>query len=354
MSLQLPRYAVVLAAGKGTRFRSEKPKVLHEVCGRPMISYLLDRLPEVGIGRTWVVVGDGSEQVRKALSSYSVEFAQQDRQLGTGHAVMSARSGFLGLTGSLIVLYGDTPLIPTETLEELFRVREQTGAAEVLLTVELENPTGYGRIVRDSGGRITDIVEEKEATSEQKAIREINAGFACIDVEVLAESLDSLRNDNKAGEYYLTDLVKILNAQGKRVETLCYPVSDDVFGINDRTELAAAENRLRKRINTRLMRSGVTLLDPEKTFIDDTVAIGPDTVVHPGAIILGQTQIGPSCVIGAYTQIQDSVLGEGVTIDHGSVVRGSVLEHGRVIDPHTFLKNEHPVSAGSPTEKTDR
>jgi len=352
MSPKLPRYAVVLAAGKGTRFKSEKPKVLHEVCGRPMISYLLDKLPSLGIERTWVVLGEGSDQVEKALAPYPVEFAHQDRQLGTGHAVMSARAGFGNLTGSLIVLYGDTPLIPTETLEELFRVREQTGAAEVLLTVELENPAGYGRILRGADGKIVDIREEKEATPAQKAVREINAGFACFDVQVLTDSLDSLSNNNRAGEYYLTDLVKILSGQGKQVETVCYPVNDDVFGINDRTELAAAENRLRKRINVHLMRSGVTLLDPEKTFIDDTVTIGPDTVVHPGAIILGQTQIGPNCVIGAYTQIQDSVLEEGVTVDHGSVVRESTLVQGRVVDPHAFLKNERPTPAGSPSKKT--
>ena len=354
MDLKRPRYAVVLAAGKGTRFRSEKPKVLHEICGRPMIAYLLDRLPELGIEKAWVVVGEGSEEVRRALSSYPVDFVLQDRQMGTGHAVMSARPHFSSLSGSLIVLYGDTPLIPTGTLDELFQARETTGADEVLLTVELEDPTGYGRILRDSEGRISDIIEEKEATADQKTIREINAGFACFSLPVLVECLEFLRNDNKSGEYYLTDMVKILTGRGRRVETLQYPGTDDVFGINDRIELSAAENRMRMRINTGLMRAGVTLLDPEHTFIDATVTVGPDTVVHPGAIIGGRTRIGSSCVIGAYTQIRDSILADCVTVDHGAVVRGSTLMQGRIIGPNSSLKDEQPSVAASPGDDIAR
>lgn len=344
------RHAVILAAGKGTRFKSEKPKVLHEICGKPMITYLLDRLGELGVDRTWIVVGEGAEQVRSALADYPVEFQLQSPQLGTGHAVMTLLPVLREITGSVLVLYGDTPLISVPILEQLFTKLETTGADEVLLTAELDAPEGYGRILRDKEGRVIDIVEEKEASPDQKAIAEINAGFACFRTESLTRCLPLLSNDNRAGEYYLTDLVKIIASRGGRVEGLRSTGGDEIFGVNNRAELAAAETQMRRRINHRWMLEGVTLLDPERTSIDAEVKIGVDTTVLVGAVIRGRTRIGRGCVIGTYTYLEDAVLEDDTRVEHCAIVRGVHLGKGRTAPPFSRLEVSQPSigNAGEP------
>lgn len=340
------RYALILAAGKGTRFKSEKPKVLHEICGKPMICYLLDRLPELQVEKAIIVVGQGAEEVQNALQGYPVEFVRQEQQLGTGHAVMSAVPALNGLDGNLIVLYGDTPLIQTSALEELFVKQETTGADEVLLTVQLDNPTGYGRILRDSAGQIFDIIEEKETTEEQRRILEVNAGFVCFGIKALVGTISQLSNENVAGEYYLTDMVKVLRRNGRSVETVQVEAADEeIFGINDRRQLAAAAVKLRSRINTRWMEEGVTLIDPNSTVIDSTVEIGPDTMIHPGAIIEGKTKIGNDCRIGAYVHLANARLADGVTVDSFSVIRDSRVQSGAVVGPFAHLRGETEVGS---------
>ncbi|MFZ0429837.1 MAG: NTP transferase domain-containing protein [Acidobacteriota bacterium] len=344
------RYAVILAAGKGTRFKSEKPKVLHEICGKPMVTYLLDRLGDLGIGRSWIIVGEGADQVRSALSDYPVTFRVQEPQLGTGHAVMTVLPELERITGSVLVLYGDTPLIPTPILERLFSEREESDADEVLLTAELDEPTGYGRILRGTGEEVLDIIEEKEATPSQKAIREINAGFACFKAESLVRSLPLLTNDNRAGEYYLTDLVRTISSQGGQVRGVRYSARDDIFGINNRVELASAEARLRHRINRDWMERGVTLLDPARTVIDADVQIGPDTTILVGAVLRGSTRIGANCLIGTYTYLEDAVLEDNVHVEHCSMVRGQRVGSGRTVPPFSLLDSAGPVNEDAPGE----
>lgn len=333
-----PRHALILAAGKGTRFKSEKPKVLHEVCGKPMITYLLDRLPLLGVDRTFVVVGQGADQVRSALQGYDVEYVTQDKQLGTGHAVKVAIPQIAHLTGSLIVLYGDTPLIGTDALTALFEARESGDADEALLTVELEVPTGYGRIIRDTEGRIVDIIEEKEATPEQKRLKEINPGFVCFKITSLVETIEDLRNENNTGEYYLTDMVKVLRRRNRRVETKLVEAADEILGINSRRELVTAERKLRGDIARRWIEEGVTILDPASVILDATVEFEPDCTVYPGVIIEGRSKIGRGSTIYAHSHLRNAVLGQEVVIDHCSVVRESEVKSHSQIGPFAHLR----------------
>lgn len=338
------RHAVILAAGKGTRFKSNKPKVLHEICGKPMITYLLDRLRALGIERTWIVVGEGADQVQSALSAFPVEFRLQSPQLGTGHAVMTLLSSLREVSGSVLVLYGDTPLISVPILERLFSEREQSQADEVLLTSKLEDPTGYGRIVRDNDGRVVDIVEERDATADQRSIREVNAGFACFEADSLVGYLPLLTNDNRAGEYYLTDLVRIITAQGGRVEGILSSGRDEIFGINNRVELSEAERQLRRRINRHWMTEGVTLLDPARTVIDADVELGADTTILVGAVLRGMTRIGRGCQIGTYAYLENAVLGENVRVEHCAMIRNTRIGDGETIPPFSRIDRAAPSS----------
>jgi bifunctional UDP-N-acetylglucosamine pyrophosphorylase/glucosamine-1-phosphate N-acetyltransferase len=339
MNLRLNRYALVLAAGKGTRFKSSSPKVLHELGGRPMISYLFDRLYELGVKKAFVVVGKGEDQIREALEDYDdVEFVRQEELLGTGHAVMAAVPHLKGLTGTIVVLYGDTTLVSTEALELLFQGRETTEADEALLTTTLEEPTGYGRILRDEDGRIVDIIEEKEATPEQRAIKEVNPGFVCFNIPSLVEAIPDLKNDNKAGEYYLTDMIKILRRRRGRIESIQVDVADGLLGINDRMQLAVAERALRGRITEKWMSRGVTFLDPENVIIESKVDIEADCVIFPGVIIQGNSRIGANCTIRANVHLHDAIVGRKTVIDHGTVIRKCTVGDESDIGPYAHLK----------------
>ncbi len=334
------RSAVVLAAGKGTRFRSKIPKVLHPLCGRPMIVYLLDVLKQLSIDEPIIVVGEGAELVRSALAGYGVHFVLQREQLGTGHAVQCAVPLLETRAGNVLVLSGDTPFAPREALEQLFSECDQ-GAAEALLTVELEDPSGNGRILRNTEGDVVDIIEEKDADGYQKQIREVNAGFACFRVQDLLEYLPSLRNDNAAGEFYLTDMVRILHQAGKRVRAVRLEKSDDVVTINDRVQLAAAERRVRRRIATHWMLRGVTMTSPESCLIEPSVSIGADSVLEDGVILRGKTSIGEGSCIGAYTTVRDSQIGDKVSIGSHCVVSSSTIGSG------TTIESAVTVEAGS-------
>lgn len=340
------RWALVLAAGKGTRFKSERAKVLHPLGGKPMAAHLLDRLPDAGVGGAWIVVGYQAEEVKRQLAGAHRHFVLQEPQLGTGHAVMAAAEALAKLSGSLLVAYGDTPLIRTETLKRLFERREREGAAAALLTCEVEDPRGYGRIVRDASGRFLDIVEERDATPEQKQIHEMNPGLYCFQVEDLLGALGELTDDNRQGEYYLTDIPRILRRQGERVLAVRSDDPGELRGINDRRQLAEAEVALRQIINRRWMEQGVSMLDPGSVLIDSEVRLGPDTTLYPGVILEGATTVGRGCTLRAYCHLVNAHLDEEVTVDHGSVIRDSRVEGGTTVGPFAHLRGEAHVGPG--------
>lgn len=309
-----PCSVIILAAGLGTRMKSEQVKVLHPLLGRPMIFFAADLALGLGAEKTVLVVGHQAEEVQKALTGKPVEFALQKMQLGTGHAVQQAMPHLQGSRGEILVLCGDVPLLRPETLRNLISSHRETGAAVTLLTTHVPDPAGYGRIVRSPSGNILKIVEEKDASEQEKAIREINTGIYCYDAEFLRTTIASLTNRNVQNEYYLTDLVEIAQDGHKRVSSLTCPDPDEVMGINSRDQLAAAGAILRNRINLRHMREGVTLIDPSRTYIGMDVAIGRDTTLHPDCYLEGKTRIGSGCVIGPNTRIIDCEIGNFVEI----------------------------------------
>ena len=322
------RHALILAAGKGTRLKSNRPKVLHRICGKPIIQHVLDRLAHLDIKTTLLVLGHQAERVRQTISDSGVKIVRQREQLGTGHAIMAARSKLEGLSGSLLVLYGDMPLIRTQDLENLFQVREADEVDQVLLTAFFKNPFGYGRILRNKCSEAIDIIEERDANAEQKLLREVNTGFNCFKIESLLTHLGDLSRDNKAGEYYLTDLLGILRAKGKRVTTIESSSPEHVLGINTREEMATVEEKMRNEITRRWMLEGVTMVDPSAVYIDSTVEIGRDTTLYPGVILEGRTMIGPGCTIHGFSHLKDAVIGKGAVVDHCSVVRDSEIGPG--------------------------
>jgi len=333
------RYAVVLAAGKGARFKSAESKVLHRICGRPMIAYLLDRLPELNIEKTFIVVDSASGDIREALERYDPEFIVQEKQLGTGHAIICTLDTIRKLEGSLLVLYGDTPFVKTGHLEALLEACEEGGCDEALLTTELDDPTGYGRIIKDPSGSPADIIEEREASSRQREIREINAGFACFRIPALVSHIENLSNDNRSGEYYLTDMVKILRAAGRTVQTVPVPAGDEIFGINDRLQLAAAEKQLQRRIMAELMTSGVTVRNPETVVIHSTVSIGNDTCIQPGTVLEGECRIGAGCTVGPNAHLVNAVVGDGTAIANGCTITDCVIGRNCRIGPSAHLRD---------------
>ncbi len=346
MTAKTPRSALVLAAGKGTRFRSERAKVLHTLCGNPMVCHVLDSLKGARVERTLLVVGHQSEQVREALGGRGLEFVQQTEQLGTGHAVLTAAPRLGGLEGSLLVLYADTPLIKAATLRRLCQARERNDVDLVLLTSRVEDPSGYGRVVRDDNGEVMAIVEEKDASPSQKRIREMNPGFYCFKVGSLLADLPRLENRNRQGEYYLTDMVKIFRETGRRMATVS-AAGHETAGINDRLQLAAAERQMRRAINQEWMRKGVTMLDPESVWIDATVRLGADTLLYPGVILEGDCRIGRSCTIRAWSHLENVTLKHGAVIDHCSVLRDSTVGPGAKVGPFAHLRQDTRVGAGA-------
>jgi bifunctional UDP-N-acetylglucosamine pyrophosphorylase/glucosamine-1-phosphate N-acetyltransferase len=341
-----PRHVLVLAAGKSTRFKSEKPKVLHPLCGKPLLHHVLDKLEGLGIEKTILVIGHESEAVRAAAATYGAECVVQTPQLGTGHAVMSAAPLLQNLSGSLLVMYADTPLISGETLLELFESREREDADETLLTVETDQPRGYGRIVRDAQGPLR-IVEEKDASPEQKEIKEINAGFACFKASSLLACLPELSNENCVGEYYLTDVVALLRKKRGRVTTVTAHSVRETMGVNDRAELARVERLMRSEIALRWMLDGVTIIDPSSVYIDADVVIGPDTVIYPGSLIEGASRIGSRCAIGPYCHLKDATLDDDVVVDHCSVIRASAVGRGSKVGPFAHLRQDARVGANA-------
>ncbi|WP_258360700.1 bifunctional UDP-N-acetylglucosamine diphosphorylase/glucosamine-1-phosphate N-acetyltransferase GlmU [Moorella sulfitireducens (nom. illeg.)] len=327
--------AVILAAGQGKRMHSRLPKVLHRIAGRNLLQHVLAATREAGIEDNVIVIGHGAGEVKAALGEKQ-KYAYQEKQLGTGHALARAREA-AGEAGTILVLCGDTPLIRPATLTGLLQQHRDTGAAVTVLTARVADPTGYGRIIRDGQGQVKGIVEERDATPLEKAINEINTGIYCFAAAFLWPALARLKPDNDQGEYYLTDVVALAVDQGLRVEALVAGDAEEVMGVNDRVQLAAAGAVWRRRINTALMRDGVTIIDPETTYIDVTVTVGRDTVIYPGTFLEGNTIIGAGCCLGPGTTIRDSRVGDGSTITY-AVVLESTIGPGCQVGPFAYLR----------------
>lgn len=328
--------AVILAAGAGTRMKSEKPKVLHEVMGKPMVSHVIAQVRESGAENIIVVVGHGSEKVTAALDGENVQFAVQKEQLGTGHAVMQAAE-FLPEDGGVFVLCGDTPLVTADMLKGFAAYHEQAAGVLTVLTAGMDDPTGYGRIIRAEDGSLLKIVEQKDATEEEKAVREINSGMFCFDAAFLKESLPKLSNDNAQQEYYLTDLVGMAVDSGRGAAAWQTADADAIMGVNNRVQLSNASAVMRRRIAERHMMAGVTMIDPDNVYIEDSVQIGPDTEIWPGVVLRGQTVIGSGCVIGKDTEIIDSTIGDRVEIQR-SVIKETKVGSMTTVGPFAYLR----------------
>jgi bifunctional UDP-N-acetylglucosamine pyrophosphorylase/glucosamine-1-phosphate N-acetyltransferase len=329
-------YAVILAAGKGTRMKSDLHKVLHPIGGKAMLEHLLDTLLDVGIDETYLVIGHGAETVQSKIGE-RVKYCFQAEQLGTGHAVMQAEPVLKEKDGITLVINGDTPLITKETMTKLIARHQQSGAAATLLTTNLEDPSGYGRIKYDTHGNVLAIVEEKDASPEEKQIKEINVGFYAFDNRKLFSKLHRISNNNAQGEYYFTEIFDILRKDGEQVVTYLTEDAEETVSINDRIALAKAEEVLRRRINEMHMRNGVTLQDPERTYIEPGVEIGPDTVILAGCQIRGKTTIGKGCVIGPDTDLSDARIGDRVRIIR-SVIVESDIDNDVTIGPFAHLR----------------
>lgn len=329
-------FAVILAAGQGTRMKSKLYKVLHPVCGKPMVQHVVDHIQTLGVNRIVTVVGHGAKTVQEQLGDQS-EYVLQAEQLGTAHAVQQAEAILGNEEGTTLVVCGDTPLIRPETMQALFEHHQAKNAKATILTAIAENPTGYGRILRGPNGQVEQIVEQKDATAQQQLVTEINTGTYCFDNKALFETLKLVKNDNAQGEYYLPDVIELLQKQNEIVEAYVTDDFEETLGVNDRVALAQAELLMRARINERHMRNGVTLINPEATYISPQAVIGRDTVIQPGSMIEGDTVIGEDCLIGPNTQIIDSRIGDRTSI-HSSVVRESEIADDTAVGPFANIR----------------
>ena len=325
--------AIVMAAGKGTRMKSKKSKLVQKIYGKEVVKRAVENAEKAGIKDIVAVVGYMKEEVMAVLGD-SVKYAKQDEMLGTGHAVMQAKEYLRGKKGKVLVLNGDVPLIRPETLNKLIEKSIENKEYVTLLTAIYDNPTGYGRIVRDEGGNISAIVEEKDTTEEQKEIKEINAGIYCFDIEELLAALEKIQPNNAQGEYYLTDVIQIMNEKGLKTGAVIVEDNTEILGINDRIQLEMLTKVLQMRINTEHMKKGVTIEDVNNTYIYDDVEIGMDTVIHPnttiksGVVIGEDCEIGPNAYIregcklankvkiGSFVEIKKAIIGEGSKVPH--------------------------------------
>ncbi|MBO0995491.1 bifunctional UDP-N-acetylglucosamine diphosphorylase/glucosamine-1-phosphate N-acetyltransferase GlmU [Bacillus sp. SD088] len=335
------RFAVILAAGLGTRMKSKFYKVLHPVCGKPMVEHIVDNIAKLQVRKTVTVVGHGAELVQTQLKDRS-EFVIQEQQLGTAHAVMQAKELLKDKEGTTLVICGDTPLISTDTLESLFAAHDQQQAKATILTAYAEDPTGYGRVIRNHTGQVEKIVEHKDANEEERNVKEINTGMFCFDNHALFAALEEVSNDNSQGEYYLTDVIEILKAKNEVVSAFQTNDFNETMGINDRLALSRAEKIMRTRINEKHMANGVTIVDPANTYIDTDVEIGMDTIVHPGTVIKGQTVIGDDCQIGPNSELENAIVGSNTNIRQSVVHDSSIGSHVN-IGPYAHIRPQSTI-----------
>jgi bifunctional UDP-N-acetylglucosamine pyrophosphorylase/glucosamine-1-phosphate N-acetyltransferase len=340
MTAAHPFNALILAAGLGTRMKSSKAKVLHEVLFKPMLLHVLDTVHVLCPDNTYVIVGHQREKVAELVSGYKATCITQDKQLGTGHAVLCAEHKLRGTGGTVLILSGDVPLIRADTLRDMLAAHAENRPFLTLMTTTLADPTNYGRIVRDERGGLQEIIEEKDATAAQREIREINAGIYCAEVSSLFRALKKVGCDNKQGEIYLTDIVKIAISMGLPVDIFSGAGGEELLGINSRSELAAANKYLQHHKNRQLMADGVSLIDPDTIFIQQEVQIGRDTVIHPNVQISGNSIIGSSCTIGPDVVLHECRVGDNVVIEPFTNLTSYTVEDNKTVTAHTRLEED--------------
>jgi bifunctional UDP-N-acetylglucosamine pyrophosphorylase/glucosamine-1-phosphate N-acetyltransferase len=342
---------MILAAGLGTRMKSRRAKVLHELAGLPLVAHVLRAAFELKPEAIFTIVGHQASEVEQAMrdkaealrksgqeASADLQFVTQTEQKGTGHAVMAARDRLSEHKGSLVLVAGDVPLIKGETLRNLADIHYDEKNHVTMLTVLMDDPTGYGRVIRDSEGRFIRCVEQKDASAEELAVREVCVSIYCFDVPALLKALDSLTTDNAQGEYYLTDVPRIMQQQGLNVGVLCHPDPEEVLGVNTRIELADLERKLRERKLRELMLSGVTIVDPSSTYIHQDVSVGPDTVIYPQVIIEGSSRIGSGCTVQSWSRLRNVDIADDVTIRNSCVIEDSTIHKTATIGPFARLR----------------
>jgi bifunctional UDP-N-acetylglucosamine pyrophosphorylase / glucosamine-1-phosphate N-acetyltransferase len=345
--MSTPLHFVILAAGKGTRMKSELPKVLHPVGGEPMIVRILRTASHFQPVTSTVVVGHGADKVRAALAPFpGVGTVVQEPQLGTGHALMQAAPPLTGLGGTVVLLYGDVPMLSRESIANLLAHHQKTGAAATVLTAHLPHPTGLGRIVREHG-RFARIVEERDASPAEKGITEFNSGIYAFALDGLFDALNRIGTANDQGEYYLTDLFGIFRGDGREVETFTIDDADELRGVNRRAELALMNAQVRDQRNAAVMASGVTLVDPTSAWIGPDVEIGPDTTIHPNVYLEGKTRVGANVEIHAGVRVINSTIGDGTVVQNYCVVRDATIDRGVSMGPFSHIRPDSHVGAGA-------
>lgn len=328
--------SVILAAGMGTRMKSKMPKVLHKVCGKPLSKWVIDASKAAGADKVCAVVGHKAETVKEILGDVC-EFALQAEQKGTGHAVMQAIDVIKNSKGEVVILNGDTPLITAETINKAIEYHKNNGNQATVITAILDDATGYGRIIRDNDGSVLKIVEQKDASEEEKKINEVNSGMYVFDAQSLVYALDKITPNNAQGEYYLTDTLEILLSAGKKIGGYAISDNDEIRGINDRVQLNEAEKIMQKRINEYHMRNGVTMRNPESVYIEDGVEIGNDTEICQNVTIKSGTKIGSDCVIGSGSMLDRAVIHDGVDV-LSSVILESEVDEGTHVGPFAYIR----------------
>ncbi|MFZ5975612.1 MAG: bifunctional UDP-N-acetylglucosamine diphosphorylase/glucosamine-1-phosphate N-acetyltransferase GlmU [Bacillota bacterium] len=328
--------AIIMAAGEGKRMKSSLPKVLHKACGRPIIDWVMDAVLSCSSADPVVIVGSGGERVRAYLGERA-QYAVQERQLGTGHAAMMAAPYLHGRTGHVLIVAGDMPLLQRDTVLALCDMAKRNGYAAVMLTAVMDDPAGYGRVIRSDDGGVSAIIEHRDAGEEVLRVREVNASVYCFEIEAFLRTLKSLSNNNDQGEYYLTDCIGCLVREGRKVGALVAADPAECMGVNDRAQLAQASKVLQERIIRKHMHAGVTFIDPQNTCVEHGVAIGRDTVVYPGNVLEGNTQIGEDCVIYPGCRITNSVVGDGASIQ-SSVLCDCIVGNRASVGPFAHLR----------------
>ena len=354
------RVAIILAAGQSSRMNTKLPKVLHEVCGRPMLAYVLDACRDAGVEKIFVVVGYGKDQIVEYYKGQDdIVFVEQAEQLGTGHAVMCCREYLEDFAGQTLILCGDAPLIRTETLKTLIDKHEQEMSSATLATTIIDDPSGYGRIERDSYGNIQGIIEHNDCDEKQLEICEINPGYFCFDTPVLLDALDKITPNNVKNEYYLTDALHITIASGHKVTAVTAVAPEDAMGVNNRSQLSEASKIMQERIQSRLMENGVTIVDPPNTWIDVRAEIGQDTVIEPFTYIHGEVKVGCDCRIGPFAYLRTgTILGDDVVLGVFTETKNSTLRDGVRARHHSYLgdatlEENVDLGAGSITANFD-
>jgi len=335
--------AVILAAGEGKRMKTKHSKVTHKILGKALIEWVYDAVTSAGIKENIIVVGHRADEVKKCMGE-KTKYAVQEQQLGTGHAVMQVVPLLKNKGGNVIIMCGDMPLISTDTIKNAIKKHLDEKNAGTILTADFENPFGYGRIVKDSSGKVVKIIEEKDASEQEKRIKEVNSGLYCFNIELLIESLGKISNNNKQSEYYLTDVIEILIKQGNKVDTYKVGNNYEIMGINDRVQLSQAGNELRKVIAEGHMRAGVTIIDPSSVYIEPSAQIGIDTIIYPGTIIEGDSVIGEECIIGPGSRIINSKVSDRAEVQNSVIVDSEIGENSH-IGPFAYLRPGSTIGA---------